>query len=183
MGGKLTSQLQIPANREGSQGKKIEVLLLEFPNDHKHSLSLFGNGAYIYYHITSSRSMWLAPNLQDDARTGRTWRVLAATPYMWANLDAIVVKGLYPYKILFISNIHSSASQSFLGPPFLAPVSCCVKCTTKTFPELPKSISFQDKFADLADRSPGFLLCHSPCMRQKASWVGPHSQDHFEHQL
>lgn len=57
------SQLQIPANREGSQGKKIEALLLEFLNDHRHSLSLFVNRAYIYYHIPSSRSMWLVPNL------------------------------------------------------------------------------------------------------------------------
>ena len=57
------SQLQSPANREGSQGKKIEVLFLEFLNDHRHSLSLFGNKVYIYYHITSSRSMWLVPNL------------------------------------------------------------------------------------------------------------------------
>ena len=177
------SQLQSPANREGSQGKKIEVLFLEFLNDHRHSLSLFGNKVYIYYHITSSRSMWLVPNLQDDTRRGRTWRALGATSYMWANSDATVVMGLYPYKILFISNIPSSASQSFLGPPFLAPVSCCVKCTTKTFPELPKSISFQDKFPDLADSSPSFLVCHSPCMRQKASQVGPYSQDHFEHQL
>lgn len=86
---------------------------------------------------------------------------------MWANSEAAIATGLYLYKILSIPNIPSSASHASLGLPLLA--SFWVICTTKTFPWLPKSITFQVNFLDLENSLPSLLVSHGSCMRQKAS--------------